>query len=715
MKTMNPLLFLVLIFYGINIQAQNLNTIWTKTNFGKGLEEDAEVENYRLDKETFLEYLSQLNDSETIQMMFPIGNDQVELFDFKEMSTLSEALQAQFPNVKSYIGVGVNNPSIKIRVSTGTNGIHVTVHNEGQIYIISPEDLSYENYAVYKSGARAEKESFFTCHVENSESNHEEHITYQRSEMDEGVLRTFRMALACTGEYAQYHLQRQGVSIGASDIEKKTAVLSAINASVTRANSIFENDLSVTFQLVDDNLDIIYLDPNTDPYTSDDIVLMINENQTNLDLEIGSSNYDVGHVFGTFNHGGLAYAPSVCSFNNKAKGATSEMDPIGDLFDIRIFCHELGHQFGANHTFGNLCGGNRNDYTAYEPGSGSTIMSYAGVCSPNIQFTSDPYFHTYSLWEMAAYLNQIASCPSTTSTGNSAPTIEPFSDYSIPKSTPFVLRGNGNDVDGNGTLTYTWEQLDNLKARHGPTFRSRPPTTSPDRYMPQLGSNSTRWEELSDVARRYNFVLVVRDNDPRGGRYALGPIKIDILDVPPFRISQPLLGQTWPNQNTTTISWAVGQTAVEPINCSLVDIILSTDGGLTYTEKVAEDTPNDGSEVITIPESLKGQQVHVMVMAVDNIFYALSDFGPPLSVQSDVALLKNVKIYPNPTSNQLNVDLGGISNASVTIYNTFGALVYSEELKESKNILDVSDLKSGLYVIEVKHEDSRITEKLIVE
>ena len=180
--------------------------------------------------------------------------------------------------------------------------------------------------------------------------------------------------------------------------------------------------------------------------------------QSTLTSVIGEANYDIGHLFGASGCGGNAGCIGcICVNGSKGSGITSPADniPSGDNFDIDYVAHEMGHQFGGNHTFSM---NNESTGANMEPGSGSTIMGYAGITSQDIQAHSDALFHAISIQQIT---NNVKSktCSVNTPTGNSIPTASASSDYTIPKSTPFMLTGTASDANGDA-LTHIWEEMD---------------------------------------------------------------------------------------------------------------------------------------------------------------------------------------------------------------------------------------------------------------
>ncbi|WP_272151672.1 GEVED domain-containing protein [Tenacibaculum aiptasiae] len=609
-----------------------------------------------LDLNGFRNYVSTVKSKgsqKTIQL--PNSKGELQRFYIYETSSLAPELAAKFPMIKSYSAQGIDNPNAVAKISLGNDGFHAVVFsgNESTIYI-DPYTKNKKQYMIYKREHLKSSKDEFSCQVEET-TKKVVAPSLQNKNADDGKLRTYRIAIACTGEYSQFHLNNQSVPSTASEADKKAAVLSAMNTTMTRVNGVYERDLGVRMVIVNDNDKLIFLDAATDGLTNNDAGTLIDESQVKCDDIIGNANYDVGHTFST-GGGGLASLGSVCVNSRKAKGITGSSQPISDPYDIDFVAHELGHQFGANHTQNNSC--NRNSSTAVEPGSGSTIMGYAGICSPNVQGNSDDHFHAVSIAEMWDHVKNGGSCGVETNTNNDAPTANAGSDVSIPKSTPFVLRGSATDAQGTASLTYNWEQTDTEVATMpplpvntgGPAFRSLPSKASPNRYMPALatvvaGNTSTTWEVLPSVARTFNFALTVRDNHAGGGNSARDDMKITVTDAEAFTVTAPNSAVTWNTGTTQTITWNKGTTDQAPINCAKVNIRLSTDGGLTFPILIKENIDNDGTEDIVVPNN-PTTKARIMVEAADNIFYNVN--STDFTINSTVPTF----LFTNKTSKQ---------------------------------------------------------------
>ncbi|AUC21125.1 hypothetical protein BTO15_02890 [Polaribacter sejongensis] len=601
--------------------------IYSKKNFPKA------YNLVSIDINNFNTELKSKSSSKSVQKTIQLPNTDGGFSNFviNETSNFENKLSEKYSMIKSYSAQGVDDPTAVAKISIGTDGFHAVVYSgvEKTLYI-DPYSKDKKSLIVYKRSDLNTDNDSFTCHVEEAARMGIAKTTSFKNAQD-GKLRTFRLALVCSGEYAQFHLTNQNISAAASDEVKKAAVLSAMNTTMTRVNGIFERDLSVRMTIVGDNDKVVFLDAATDNVTDGDPDTMLNQVQTICDTEIGNANYDIGHIFSTGGDG-LASGGVVCITGQKARGVTGRSEPIGDAYDIDFVAHEMGHQFGANHTQSNSC--NINSSTAVEPGSASTIMGYAGICIPNVQSKSDDYFHAVSIAEMWNIVSSSANCAVLTDTNNSAPTANAGLDYSIPKSTPFLLKGVATDVDGTASLTYNWEQTDNEPAATmppattssvGPMFRSLPSAMSSERYMPELatvvaGSTASTWEVVPSVARDLNFSFLVRDNHAGGGSTARDNMTVTVEDAEVFTVSAPSTAVSWFADTTQNITWNKGTTDIAPINCQNVTIKLSVDGGITFPIILKENTPNDGSENIVIPEN-PTTSARIMVEAADNIFY----------------------------------------------------------------------------------------------
>lgn len=449
-------------------------------------------------------------------------------------------------------------------------------------------------------------------------------------------LRTYRLAVAATEEYTAFFSN------------DRMAAKDAIAQSVATFNEILNRELNVHLDLID-SIDIVFGPGHPDSFSSN-LNDVLGENQTLLDNVIGEESYDIGHVFGTFS-GGLATVNSAGVDGKKAKGASGTSSPTGSSFDL-LAIHEFGHQFGATHTF-NGPDAARVQSTAYEPGSGSTLMSYAGILPPdfqeppvgnNLQNTPDDYFHAGSLDQIVDHLETLdASGVGTITTAvNQIPVVSAGADYTIPARTAFSLSATGSDADGD-TLFYTFEQMDLGPAQNvdpldpdngfSPLFRSFEPSLADasgtfTRVFPQisdiLSNSSTKGEQLPTTTRDLNFRATVRDQ--QGGTSG-DDVLISVIDTgSPFAITALNSTTTLPGGSSQEITWDVAGTTASTANgidVGDVEILLSTDGGLSFSHSLAT-TVNDGSHTVTLP-NIDATAVRFQVRAVGNIFFDISD------------------------------------------------------------------------------------------
>jgi subtilisin-like proprotein convertase family protein len=610
--------------------------------------------------------------SRGIEITLPNIKGSAEHFIVLEASNFSPALQAQFPDIRSYVGSGVEDPTAHLRLSISPKGIQTMVlRGDAKTEFIEPYTTNSEVYAVFNSGAkRADGELPFNCTTaDDRDMQRITSPTANRAALsDAQVFKTLRLALSCTGEYAQFH---GGTVAGA---------LEGMNATMSRINGIYEVDLAVNLILIDEEASIIFTNPATDPYTG--INSWNGQLQNTLTEVIGEDAYDIGHVFGASGGGGSAGCIGcVCVDGSKgsAKTAPSNNVPQGDTFDIDYVAHEMGHQLGANHTYSYFIENNSSVQT--EPGSGSSIMGYAGITgSYDVQSHSDDYFTYGSIKQIQ---NNLAnkSCPVTTDLHNPEMLVNAGADYSIPKGTPFVLRAIGAE-NNPATITYTWEQNDdatNLSSEEnsfavptkttGAIFRSLAPGTSSTRYFPAFSNVvrnalTTKWETVSNVSRILHFALTGRDNVAGGGQTNTDQTNITVKGAAgPFIVtSQNSETEAWAVGSEQTVTWNVAGTTANNINVANVNILLSTDAGETFTTLLAN-TPNDGSEVITVPATANGVRCRIMVESVGNVFYALSQ----KEFSIGYAVTNNCTTYTNSTGLNIPDNRASFTNQNLAI------------------------------------------------
>ena len=636
----NKLLLIVFLATSSFSFAQSGRTLWKTTAKKIGavtFENKISIKNPKLYELDIANLRQSLSDSpkrftnsgkSNLIVSFPNADGQLENYKVLESSNMDPELAAKYPEIKSYVGQGIENPTSTIFFSLSPLGLQSMVIKADQSAVfIEPYTTDLKTYTVYKKSDKGASLNKFECTVVNTASKSLNRSTYARPNADDGNLRNFRLALSVTGEYTAY--------FGGT----KALALAAMNNSMTRVNGVFEKDFGVHMNLIANNDLIIYTNASTDPYSAAASMSSWNAQlQSTLTSVIGEVNYDIGHLFGASGGGGNAGCIGcVCVNGSKGSGITSPADaiPQGDNFDIDYVAHEMGHQFGGNHTF---TFSNEGTIAQCEPGSGSTIMGYAGITgATDLQAHSDPIFHAVSIQQITNYVKS-TTCQTTTVTGNAIPTANAGLDYTVPKGTPFVLSGSGTDANGDA-LTYIWEQMDKgtssttnpiVTATTGPAFRSFTPTTDGIRYFPRLatiqaGLTSWTWEAIPNVARTLNFRLTVRDNRASGSANNSDDMVVTVnATAGPFTVSSPNTAVSYVGGSSQTITWAVAGTTANGVNCANVDILLSADGGNTYPVTLLAGTPNDGTQTVTIPNT-PGSTNRIMVKGSGHIFFDISN------------------------------------------------------------------------------------------
>ena len=743
-------------------------------------------------------------------MEVPMPDGSIQRFRMEETQVLAPHLAAEFPDWKTFTGYGIDNPQAVGQFDWTTNGFHGYISTGRDTAMIDPyQKGDTENYLVYNKSEYGAPDTEFYCNVEKTmkkitETDYKTDFLPDAPEFTFGrTVRTFRIAIATTGEWSR---NAAGVPPNTNPTltpnQIRVAAFNVVTTTVNRLNGIYLRELASKFTLVNPALNnnqtnIIFDDPATDPYNNtdqaDDTTGNVNQlrvNQETLDNRVGTGQYDIGHLYGT-GGGGVAYRGSLCQngtvggntqYNNiKAGGYSARGMNTGDPFVVDYVAHEIGHQFGASHTYNNSDPDPNNDActtrsatTAFEVASGATIMSYVGICaSRNLQQYVDtgfPSFHTASLTEINTNLttgapNDITPCGTSSGT-NSVPTVSAGATYTIPRLTPFTLTATGADADGNdvANLLYSWEEYDLAPSASGvvgtppgtydvdddgvlrPLLRPYSPVAETSRIFPSLtfilnpqnndqtanvngvagnqpvltytgthptgkpgavcapGMTCVVGERLPTVSRTMNFRVSLRDR--RGGvadagttvtiANGAGPFQVTVQNTPEtVNKSESILAPEaiWQGGSAQTVTWDVAGTNAAPINAANVNILLSTDGGQTFPITILANTPNDGTQQITVPNN-PTTTARIKVEAVGNIFFDINNANFTITAQPTAA---GASVF----GRVLSLKGRGISNASIVVTNQNGEVRFART--NSFGYYNLSEVATGqTYIFAVK-------------
>ncbi|MET3535610.1 zinc-dependent metalloprotease [Chryseobacterium limigenitum] len=674
-----------------------------------------------------------------ITVSIPTLNGKTERFTVNSLPVIDEAMASQY-QLGSYVGIGMDDPSKYIRFSVAPNDFQSMMISNGKYEFIEPATQDKSAYSIH--GKSSKNGHAFTCSTKESKESvaklQQMQTSGLASKSNDKKYHTLRLAMSVTGEYTTYF----GGTANA---------LAQINATLTRVNGVFEQEFNLHLNMVSAP-NLIFTTAASDPYSNASQMCKWNYELMNTlhggAYGVTDASFDIGHLFGKTGGGGNAgcigcigsndvsttsysAANGGCGYayispnNYKGSGITSPANgvPMSDTFDIDYVAHELGHQLGDSHTYSFY-----EDFLnqEVEPGSGSTIMGYAGItgASTDLQDHSDPYFHSVSIDQVQAVLTTSTVDVETPITNNTPVVTAMPTTYTIPRSTAFVLNAVATDPDGDA-LTYSWEQVDpcildngidntNIgNETSGAIFRSWPAVTTPTRYFPKLATvlggnvaNVVDFESASNVARTTNFRVTVRDNKPAGqAQTAYATQTIVVGSASAFTVNASTLT---PNTNST-ITWVVSGTTASPYNVANVKIDYTFDGGATWTV-LAASVPNSGTASVLIPASLAGKSGHVRVSAIGNVFYAVKQNNVATLGTSEVGNVKTVQIYPNPVDDILNVK--NISSKSTyEIYNAPGQLISKGTIGDGKIV--VRDLVKGVYFININDNGTDLKTKFV--
>ncbi|MCB9425690.1 MAG: T9SS type A sorting domain-containing protein [Flavobacteriales bacterium] len=653
----------------------------------------------------------------------PNPNREFEEFEISPSNIVADEV-AHLYTIKTFTGHKIGDPSVLIACDIDELGFHAAIYAPENTYFIEPVSDTGSHIVYFKKASNAKP---IKCSSKDHDHSHDK---AHRAFSPAGITakKDFRIAITAAGEFSQ--------QFGGSPYNV-TNVLNAIASGINMIRPIYLRDVGVSFTLVTDN-SLIFENPETDPFNdtqADDFLDIVH---ATIDNAVGSANYDLGHLVMWANTGGIAYLGAVCAPDAKG-GGFSGSDSSETTLWVDYAAHEIGHQFGSNHNFtSEECGTSADGYR-YEPGEGSSLMSYAGVCdeAARYQSYSDPFFHYSSIEQMMAVINN-TSCSTSVSAGNSSdPVADAKADIKIPKQTPFILVGSGSDAnDDSGQLTYGWQQHDgnglatsgspSCQSKTAALFRYREPSSNNFRSFPvwsdvMAGNNDQQWEKLPCTTRTINFSLTVRDNNETFGRVANDKMKVTVENTGPFEILTPNTGGTVDGGSTQEVTWSVNGTDA---HCPKVDILATLDGGQTF-QVLNENVDNDGSQNITVPNENSTQARILIQCHVDggfraaSTFYDISDADMAINESTvGVGNFENIalSVYPNPTDSVINIKVGNSESFDTQLVSMTGVVIKSNSFTTSGTI-NISDVSAGVYLLQINQNSTgnKTVKKIVIK
>jgi len=724
---LNSTLIFALLSAGVSFSNKPL---WEKTNPTNAPQQFeiandvADYQMFHLSTQKIKDYLSTAGKSvkEGVELQLPVGKEgEMKTFIVWETPIMQKGLASKMEHVKTYTGFAKDKHSITTKIDFTSVGFRGAIYTSSDIYFINPyTNQQQSDYYMYYNREDVKTLSPVTCDIDAS-------LLYD-NKLTEGELLSarmnqrsvYRIAISTTGEYAQ------SVASPADVVSVMEVIISTLN----RVNGVFERELALTYELVDNNEDVVFTNPVSDPYScNDQNDCLIDEVASVLSNIIGINNYDVGHIFNTAG-GGIAALNSLCQNSNvKGMGVSTTTGPD----DIGTILHELGHQMSANHSFSSAeggCDGNGNPSTNYEPGSGNTIMSYLGACAPdNLPGQRLLYYNAYSLKEMTTYLDMVSSFCGEHYPINTEITFElEEEEYYVPKFTPYELKLNeASGPHPSAEIIYNWEQYqsgnygaseaDGSDATEGPIFQFKKPGEDLHRLFPDIGfilndSYSGVGERLSNVARDVVFRGTARIffQGYGGFKTSENETKIIVTNNQKFRVTGPSNDETWNPGEVKTITWDAGGSNSSPVNTGYVSIYLSLDNGQTYPFLIVSNAPNTGSYEYTVHD-IGTSSGRIKVQGSGNVFFdigkgKLNITGDPTNNIKEIEKQAPIIAFPNPLDDKLIIQRkeGSEGLLKISIYNILGQEIIHTNIKGNQEQFNTSQWPTGHYLIKTQDE-----------
>ncbi len=137
------------------------------------------------------------------------------------------------------------------------------------------------------------------------------------------------------------------------------------------------------------------------------------------------------------------------------------------------------------------------------------------------------------------------------------------------------------------------------------------------------------------------------------------------------------------------------------VGCYKLEIMDSDDDGLEFFAN------SDGNGSFTI-RTLSNQLIKTIETSFGRKYTYNFTIDYPLSYEDMQAKVNKVEVYPNPTNGQINIKFYNDIAKNIIIYDMLGKVIYNKELSANQTKLmniDLSNNKSGIYMVQIQFED----------